>query len=49
MLPMIKEELLKINSAEDFMNNNLNEKMRYRGKNSPWISSLRGIDPKGRK
>ena len=30
--------------SADFMNNNLNEKMRYMGKNSPWISSLRGID-----
>jgi hypothetical protein len=33
--------------SADFMNNNLNRKMRYRGKNSPWISSLRGIDPTG--
>jgi hypothetical protein len=41
--------LLGINLAADFMNNNLNRKMRNEGKNSPWISSLRGIDPKSLK
>lgn len=29
------------------MNNYLNEKMRYPSQNSPWISSLQGIDASG--
>jgi len=39
--------LLNIDLATDFMNNNLNEKMRNTPQISPWISSLRGIDAYG--
>jgi hypothetical protein len=42
-------ELLERKISADFIKNNLNRKMRNRPKNSPWISSLRGIDPKGLK
>jgi dolichyl-phosphate-mannose--protein O-mannosyl transferase len=44
MLPISKEVILHRDLATDFMNNDLNKKMRYTPQNSPWISSLRGID-----
>ena len=34
---------------EKILDSTLNGKMRLGAKNSPWISSLRGIDPKSQK